>query len=214
MRRHDIITHKPTASLNFDSINKNLPSVQGIYKITCIPNQKAYIGQSVNIRCRAHEHRRDLEKGTHDNTIMQNAYDKYGKDAFIVSLIEVVEDYEKLRDREEYWVEYYQSLSSQKGFNICPIKEGYLPSREWGDKVRGSKNGNSILNEIDIPYICKLINSKKYTYRAIGNMFGVSANAIRDIKSGRTWGHISRYYLDRSFAQSENKNLYYSYLSY
>lgn len=206
MRRYDIIIHKPTASLNFDSINKNLPPVQGIYKITCISNGKTYIGQSVDIKCRAHEHRRDLEKGIHNNKIIQNAYNKYGRDAFIVSLVEEVENYGDLRDKEDFWAEHYQSLSIFGGFNICPVIEGYLPSREWGDKVRGAKNGNSKLTEKDIPDICKLLNSGKYTYKEIGNRFGVGRNAIRSIKIGRTWSHISKHYLDGKLISKWKKN--------
>lgn len=185
------------ALMDFEEINKNLVPVQGIYKIECTGNKKVYIGQSVDIRCRAHEHRRNLEKGIHNNVIMQNAYNKYGKETFVISLVEEVKNYEDLRDREDFWVQHYKSLSSFGGFNICPITEGHLPSREWGDKVRGGKNGNSKLKEKDIPYICKLINEENYTYEEIGDIFGVSWKAIKDIESGRTWGHISRYYLKK-----------------
>lgn len=191
----DILQEQLSAFMDFDSISNNILPVQGIYKIKCIANEKIYIGQSVNIKCRTHEHRRALEKGKHNNEKMQHSYDKYGKDSFIISLVEVVKNYDDLNDRENYWINYYNCLEDKKGFNICPVKKGYLPTREWGNKVRGSKNGNSKLTEKDIPAICKLL-SENYTYEEIGKMFNVGKKTIKDIEIGRTWKHISYKYLE------------------
>ena len=52
----------------------------GIYKITCLANNKSYIGQSVSIKRRWATHKRELAAGIHYNEYLQRAYNKYGKD--------------------------------------------------------------------------------------------------------------------------------------
>jgi group I intron endonuclease len=60
----------------------NLCSLPSVYKITCVPTGKFYIGSSVNTKKRWKAHKFQLLKGTHDSRYMQNSWDKYGKDAF------------------------------------------------------------------------------------------------------------------------------------
>ena len=47
--------------------------MQGIYKISCSQEDKVYIGSSVNIARRWVEHRRDLNRGTHHCSFLQEA---------------------------------------------------------------------------------------------------------------------------------------------
>lgn len=54
----------------------------GIYEIRNILNGKKYIGSSVNLEYRCDDHFRRLAQGTHANGHLQNAYNKYGRDAF------------------------------------------------------------------------------------------------------------------------------------
>lgn len=60
----------------------------GIYSITNSVNGKIYIGYASNIRSRWSYHKNRLDRNTHDNAYLQNAWDKYGKDAFSFSVIE------------------------------------------------------------------------------------------------------------------------------
>jgi group I intron endonuclease len=60
----------------------------GIYKITCLANNKCYIGQSVAIKRRWNDHQKALAGGTHYNTYLQNAYNKYGKGSFVYEILE------------------------------------------------------------------------------------------------------------------------------
>jgi group I intron endonuclease len=54
----------------------------GIYKIVNTANGKQYVGSAVSISKRFGEHRHYLRNGTHSNTRLQNAWNKYGEDAF------------------------------------------------------------------------------------------------------------------------------------
>lgn len=58
----------------------------GIYTITCTANGRVYVGQAVNFRKRWSFHRWRLSKGEHDNAHLQNAWKKYGPEAFVFAI--------------------------------------------------------------------------------------------------------------------------------
>lgn len=183
--------------MDYASINKQLPSIQGIYMIKCIASGRIYIGQSVNIKGRAHEHRRALEKGIHNNKIMQNNFNKYGKESFYIKIVEKIKNVEELTEREVYWADCYNSFDRDKGFNICPIKSSTFFSENFSEKFIGSLNGKSKLIEKDVILICSLLNQNLFTYTEIAKKFNVTYKAISHIKNGRNWRHISEKYLNK-----------------
>lgn len=63
-----------------------------IYKITCVENQKFYIGSTVNKNQRWARHRKDLRAGAHKNKNMQASWNKYGEAAFEFAVVEEVLD--------------------------------------------------------------------------------------------------------------------------
>ena len=66
--------------------------LQGIYEIVNWQDGKAstYIGSSVDIERRWKQHRGILRRGTHDNSHLQRAWNKYGEDAFVFNVLEEV----------------------------------------------------------------------------------------------------------------------------
>lgn len=91
----------------------------GIYIITCTRNGKVYIGQSTNVVVRLKDHIRRFKKGNHDNSKMQNAWNKYGASSFISDVIEWCnKDFDVLNEREIYWINKLDALDNFKGFNI------------------------------------------------------------------------------------------------
>ncbi len=66
---------------------------QGIYKIVNQQDGKdsTYIGGSIHIEQRWKEHCNRLRRGQHPNIHLQRAWDKYGEDAFVFSVLEKVE---------------------------------------------------------------------------------------------------------------------------
>lgn len=54
----------------------------GIYTITA-PSGRCYIGSTIDFSIRKKRHECDLSKGIHHNSILQAAYNKYGKDGLI-----------------------------------------------------------------------------------------------------------------------------------
>lgn len=86
-----------------------------IYKITNIQNNKIYIGQSIRpIEDRFHRHINDALNNILD-THFARAIRKYGKDSFIIEKIDSANSQEELTQKEQYWIQYYNSV--QEGYN-------------------------------------------------------------------------------------------------
>lgn len=94
-------------------------SKSGIYKITCITNNKVYIGQSTNIQERIKDHKRRLKNNKHDNSYLQNSWNKHGKENFKFEILEICENnFKILNEREIYWINEYNALDRRFGFNL------------------------------------------------------------------------------------------------
>ena len=93
-------------------------NISGIYIIKNTINDKVYIGSAVCIKQRFIGHKNQFKKQEH-NDRFQNFVNKYGFNTLIFEIIEYVDNVEKLIEREQYWIDYYESWKSKKGFNIC-----------------------------------------------------------------------------------------------
>ena len=89
----------------------------GIYKIENILDHKVYIGQSVNIYTRWYAHKNKLKNGTSPNKYLQNAYNKYGEENFVFSIIcECLK--EELDEKERYYISLYKATDKRYGYNF------------------------------------------------------------------------------------------------
>ena len=87
-------------------ISKNL-EISGVYIITNSINGRRYIGSSNNIRKRLWKHRSLLRHNKHENPHLQNAWNKYGEDNFVYSILEEC-DVSILLEREQYYIDKYK----------------------------------------------------------------------------------------------------------
>lgn len=94
-------------------ITKDLENKCGIYMLLNTTNGKRYIGSSINLRTRLWKHRSLLRHNKHDNPHLQNAWNKYGEDSFVYSIIELC-DVENRFHREQFYVD---NLAPE--YNIC-----------------------------------------------------------------------------------------------
>lgn len=86
-----------------------------IYKITNIQNNKIYIGQTIRpIQQRFNRHINDALNNTL-NTHFARAIRKYGKDNFYIEEIDIATSQEELNQKEQYWIQYYDSINN--GYN-------------------------------------------------------------------------------------------------
>jgi group I intron endonuclease len=92
--------------------------ISGIYKISCLINNKFYIGSSFDIEGRIKKHFKQLEKNKHTNPHLQYAYNLYGKSNFKWDIIEKC-DVEKLLEIEQEWMDKTKCYDRNIGFNNC-----------------------------------------------------------------------------------------------
>jgi len=93
-------------------------SICGIYKITCLGNNKVYIGSSSDVKKRLSDHKNKLLKNRHENKHLQNTFNIYGQDKFLFEIIDIVDKEEKLYEFENQFFSLYKSTNSNFGFNI------------------------------------------------------------------------------------------------
>ncbi len=127
-------------TLKFKKHKNKLPHECGIYKITSLINDKFYIGSSNNISKRRKEHFSDLRGNKHNNTHLQNIYNKYGEENLIVEVIELCSELDQF-EREQYFID-----SLNPSINICKIVEkgsmtGLKHSQETKDKISKANKG-------------------------------------------------------------------------
>jgi len=94
-----------------------------IYKIENKINGKVYIGQTNDFKLRINGHKSNAfnPKSNSYNLPICCAIRKYGWDNFTKIIIETIEDdkgYEYVDKRERYYIEYYNSLCDNNGYNI------------------------------------------------------------------------------------------------
>lgn len=107
----------------------------GIYGIYCQVNGKWYVGQAQNIGRRNRDERRELNAGHCHNKHLQNAWNKYGEQAFSwVVLMHCPVD--RLDDFERRWIAALDGFT--KGFNMTTGgggARGYRHTIEWRDQA-------------------------------------------------------------------------------
>jgi group I intron endonuclease len=112
----------------------------GIYKITNLVNNKVYIGKSVNILERWQEHLRKVKFNA--GAYLHKAMRHYGKDNFILEIVEEVSR-DKLNSKEIFYIDKYDSYyESGRGYNLTHGGDGGAMSPDaihrMSEKLKGS----------------------------------------------------------------------------
>ena len=107
--------------------------IAGIYQIQHVRSGKTYVGSAVNIESRWGGHIRRLRNGTHHSAKLQNAWNKYGSEAFTFTVLEFVEDAKLLIEREQYWIDFADTVKS--GYNMAP-KAGSILGYKFDESSR------------------------------------------------------------------------------
>ena len=95
--------------------------MQAIYQIRNIANNKIYIGSTNNVRKRWNNHRSKLNNGKHENQYLQLAWQKYGENSFEFTIIEEVNDNNRI-EREIYHLNEKKSYERNIGYNFDKIE--------------------------------------------------------------------------------------------
>lgn len=111
----------------------------GIYVILNLINDKFYVGSAKNFYKRWHTHKSMLVNNYHDNSYLQNAWNKYKQLNFIFVIMEYCE-LDRLIEREQFYIDSYKPA-----YNLRPRAESML-GFVHSDKAR-EKNRQSHLNK-------------------------------------------------------------------
>ena len=126
--------------------------IPGIYQIRNKTTNKIYIGQSIDIYRRWKAHLSCLRRNLHENTLLQNAWNKYGETDFEFTILRICEpDYADLNKWETFYIQEKNALDRTVGYNIS---------------AGGENSGNSIkgFTEEERKIFCKKISDRQKEY--------------------------------------------------
>ena len=154
----------------------------GIYKIENKVNGKIYVGQSIDIKTRWYNHRKELNGNRHHNEHLQNAWNKYGEGQFTFDIIEEC-TVDNIDEREIFWIDYYKAMNSTYGYNMTlggQGSHGYSWSNEGKQHLSDIRNPEAIL-QLDLNgNIIERWRSGSYAARETGFPVSGIMNCLRD----------------------------------
>ena len=159
-----------------------------IYIIKNDINTKVYIGQALDSEKRFQSHC----KGNYDNSLIDKAIQKYGRQHFWYEILEnQVENY---NEREQYWIRYYNSKKPH-GYNI--LDGGQNPPFYKGDE-----HPNVKISEEDVIKLKKDLAETQISLSQLAHKYQISKKQILRINQG-----ISRATLNESYPIRKNPNI-------
>lgn len=114
-----------------------------VYGIFNIQNGKCYIGSTKDVSKRWSEHLASLEAQRHGSSHLQYSWNLYGAVAFRFMTIEECPE-DKLIEREQYWIEYFESYNGDLGYNSrrnAATSAGHKLSDETKHKMSLARKG-------------------------------------------------------------------------
>ena len=156
------------ADLQKFKVLKDSEKHSGIYVICNTTNEKIYIGSTNNTKNRWKVHKHRLRKNIHANQKLQNAWNKYGEEAFSFKLIQNIEKEEDLIEYEQFWMD-----TTNPFYNICRVAgrtSGVKQSKEQkeatAERMLGNKyaaGGKTIHTQETKDKIAKSLKGKKHS---------------------------------------------------
>lgn len=139
----------------------------GLYKITCLKNDKIYIGESSNVLSRLGQHVSTLENNRHDCIELQKDFNKFGKKFFKFEALELNNNYlnESLRKQKEQI--YIQQIRKSYNFKDKQNWNFYTQKVKIKGVIYNSLRQASLIvdeSRTNLVRKCKDINNKNYIF--------------------------------------------------
>lgn len=104
----------------------------GVYAIRNKVSGKQYVGGAYkSLESRRKRHWQELKSDQHFNPHLQNAWNRYGENAFEFIVLERCSP-EMCEEREQHWINRLDATNPKYGYNICPIAGSRLGVDEQG----------------------------------------------------------------------------------
>lgn len=135
--------------MNIQVENIELLKRKGVYSITNSINNKKYIGSTAkSFISRFTQHVSKLRLNKHHCSHLQFAWNKYGEEAFVFAVEEVLEDTANILDREAEYIKRYDSYytgynanpnpNASPMFNISSREKSSITHRQQWENLRNS----------------------------------------------------------------------------
>ena len=100
------IARLPAVAVSILDTDSTSTGTSGVYAIENIVDGGVYIGSTVKLKKRWSCHRGMLRRGVHTNKHLQGAWNKYGENSFIFSVLEYCNKGELIK-QEQKWIDRY-----------------------------------------------------------------------------------------------------------
>ncbi len=132
--------------------------MHGIYQIRNKETGDCYIGSAVNLKKRTTQHISLLRNKKSKHIHLQRAWDKFGESTFEIHFLEIIENREKLIEREQYYIDlliptYNVRIIAQSNLGLKDPREIRIKKSEVA-KARGQ-------SEKQIQGLIKAQNNRK-----------------------------------------------------
>ncbi len=94
------------------------PKEYTLYSMTCVSNEKVYIGVCLYYVQRRHKHLYDLRLNQHANCFLQEDFNKYGEKDFAFDVISAYENKHEALRIEKYYTDVVFGLNKKYCYNI------------------------------------------------------------------------------------------------
>ena len=156
-----------------------------IYKITNLVNQKSYIGLTTltpKKRWEQHLQSANNPNSSSYNELFKKAIRKYGKENFLIETIDEAESLEELKQKEQYWIEYFNTYAfkeNSNGYNMT--LGGDSPTFTYSIKIKRV----DIMTGEEVEFFNSIAEAQRKYHRGIENL--IQNDAITQIPKGYTW---------------------------
>lgn len=159
-----------------------------IYKIKNKINHKIYVGQTTsNPKIRKRAHFTTLRQGVHNNMYLQRAFNKHGESSFSFHVLDSANDKESLNKLEISYIEKYQCLNRDKGYNL---KEGGGNGKHSPESIRKMINAKKGVKLPPFSVKHRENLSKNHAKYWLGKQIGKYRGTTYAIKKGNPWRRV------------------------